>query len=98
ATKVEPAINMKTAKSLGLTFPLLVLGRADEGDLNNGASCPSWVMGCRCNDVGITSAIRRIAADLLRCAHPLADGQMSVGHPSSGLRAICPQLEVCSGS
>jgi hypothetical protein len=43
ATKVEPAINMKTAKSLGLTFPLPVLGRADEGDLNNGASRHSVV-------------------------------------------------------
>jgi putative ABC transport system substrate-binding protein len=29
-TKVELAINMKTAKSLGLTFPLPLLGRADE--------------------------------------------------------------------
>ena len=30
ATRVEFAINMKTAKSLGLTFPLSLLGRADE--------------------------------------------------------------------
>jgi putative ABC transport system substrate-binding protein len=29
-TKVELAINLKTEKSLGLTFPLTVLGRADE--------------------------------------------------------------------
>ena len=30
ATKVELAVNLKTAKTLGLTFPLALLGRADE--------------------------------------------------------------------
>ena len=29
-TKVQLIINMKTAKVLGLTFPLTLLGRADE--------------------------------------------------------------------
>jgi hypothetical protein len=30
ATKVELYINLKTATTLGITFPLLLLGRADE--------------------------------------------------------------------
>jgi putative tryptophan/tyrosine transport system substrate-binding protein len=29
-TKIELVINMKTAKTLGLAFPLSVLGRADQ--------------------------------------------------------------------
>jgi ABC-type uncharacterized transport system substrate-binding protein len=30
ATKVELIINLRTAKSLGITFPITLLGRADE--------------------------------------------------------------------
>ena len=30
ATKIELIINLKTAKALGITFPLSLVGRADE--------------------------------------------------------------------
>jgi putative ABC transport system substrate-binding protein len=30
ATRVELLINLKTAKTLGITFPISLLGRADE--------------------------------------------------------------------
>jgi putative tryptophan/tyrosine transport system substrate-binding protein len=30
STKIELIVNLKTAKTLGITFPLTLLGRADE--------------------------------------------------------------------
>jgi putative tryptophan/tyrosine transport system substrate-binding protein len=30
ATKVEPIVNLKTARAMGLNFPLSLLGRADD--------------------------------------------------------------------
>jgi putative ABC transport system substrate-binding protein len=30
ATKVELIVNLKSAKALGINFPLMLLGRADE--------------------------------------------------------------------
>jgi hypothetical protein len=39
STKVDPLLDFKAAKTLGLAVPVSLLGRADNVRLNKGANC-----------------------------------------------------------